>query len=159
MILLFKLSQNSYERTTSRPGADVWLWDVGWTSSTTRTWEEIFCTLVQTCQPPKGKKCEILNLEKSGAGKSSEKWVKSHEMSQISYRGDFQWGLWVLEVTYHLKAAGSKHHDQFYNLGLVISMFCWWSSQKRETVSLHIWWQNGAHLVHIFFSMPHLALE
>ena len=31
-------------------------------------------------------------------------------------------------------------------------MFCWRSSQKRETVSLHIWLQNGAHLVRIFFS-------
>ena len=55
--------------------------------------------------PSKGKKCEILNLEKSRAGKSSEKWVKSREMSQISFGGNFQQGLWVLEVTYHLKAA------------------------------------------------------
>ena len=38
------------------------------------------------------------------AGKSSEKWVKSSEMSQISYWKDFQWGLWVLEVTHHFKA-------------------------------------------------------
>ena len=43
--------------------------------------------------PSKGKKCEILNLEKCRAGKSSEQWVKSHEMSQISYRGNFQQGL------------------------------------------------------------------
>ena len=55
--------------------------------------------------PSKGKKCEILNLEKCRAGKSSEQWVKSHEMSQISYRGNFQQGLWVLEFTYHIKAA------------------------------------------------------
>ena len=38
------------------------------------------------------------------AGRSSEKRVKSHEMSQISKRKDFQQGLWVLEVTYHFKA-------------------------------------------------------
>ena len=38
------------------------------------------------------------------AGKSSEKWVKSREMSQISYWKDFQGRLWVLEVTYHFKA-------------------------------------------------------
>ena len=43
--------------------------------------------------PSKGKKCEFLNLEKCRAGKSSEQWVKSHEMSQISYRGNFQQGL------------------------------------------------------------------
>ena len=53
----------------------------------------LWTTLVQTCQPPKGKKCEILNMEKSRAGKSSEKWVKSREMSQISFRGNFQCGL------------------------------------------------------------------
>ena len=35
------------------------------------------------------------------AGKSSEKWVKSREMSQISEWKDFQRELWVLEVTYH----------------------------------------------------------
>ena len=33
-----------------------------------------------------------------------KKWLKSRELSQISYWKDFQWGLWVLEVTYHSKA-------------------------------------------------------
>ena len=33
-----------------------------------------------------------------------KKWLKSRELSQISYWKDFQWGLWVLEVTYHFKA-------------------------------------------------------
>ena len=37
------------------------------------------------------------------AGKSSEKWVKSSEMSQISKWKDFQWRLWVLKVTYRFK--------------------------------------------------------
>ena len=40
------------------------------------------------------------------AEKSSEKWVKSSEMSQISKWKDFQKGLWVLEqeVTYRFEA-------------------------------------------------------
>ena len=42
------------------------------------------------------------------AGKSSEKRVKSHEMSQISKKKDFQQGLWVLEVIYHLGAGAVK---------------------------------------------------
>ena len=35
------------------------------------------------------------------AGKSSKKWVKSSEVSQISKMKDLQLGLLVLEVTYH----------------------------------------------------------
>ena len=39
------------------------------------------------------------------ARKSCDKWVKSHEMSQISKWKDFQRRLWVLEVsTCHFKA-------------------------------------------------------
>jgi len=53
------------------------------------------------CQPPKGKKCKILRE----LGKVvHEKWVKSREMSQISWWKELQWGLWVLEVTYLFKA-------------------------------------------------------
>ena len=36
------------------------------------------------------------------ARKSSEKWVKSREMSQMSKWKNFQQGLWVLEVTVSL---------------------------------------------------------
>ena len=39
------------------------------------------------------------------AGKGSEKWVKSREMSQISKWNGLPEGLRVLEVTYHFKVA------------------------------------------------------
>ena len=44
-------------------------------------------TITHTCQPPKGKIENMWDSEPR-AGKSSEKWVKSHEMSQIS-SGDY----------------------------------------------------------------------
>ena len=71
--------------------------------------------------------------------KSSEKWVKYCEMSQISQWEDFQQGLWVLEVTCHFKAGAVKHHNQFYELSFVISTFVVGGHlATRETVSLHI---------------------
>ena len=78
-------------------------------------------------------------------------------MSQISKWKDFQGGLWVLEVTYqgpkltflygrqlattyHFKTgAVIKYHNQFYNLGFLISMFCWWSSlNMRNSKSVYL---------------------
>ena len=54
--------------------------------------------ILSDCQPPKGTTYD----SEPRAGKSSKiKWVKS---CQISKWKDFQWGLWVLEVTYHFKA-------------------------------------------------------
>ena len=53
------------------------------------------------------------------AGKSSEKWVKSREMSQISKWKDFQQELWVLEVTYHFKAGAVNIRINF-----MIFRFC-----------------------------------
>ena len=54
---------------------------------------------------PQKAKLKICETEPK-AGKSGEKWVKSHEMSQISYRKDLQWGLWVIRSwTHHFKAA------------------------------------------------------
>ena len=54
--------------------------------------------LVQTCQHPKDKKCD----SEPRAGKCSEKWVKCYEMSWIFSLKDFQWRLWVFEVTISL---------------------------------------------------------
>ena len=52
---------------------------------------------------PTPKRQKMWDYE-SRAGKSSKKWLKSSEMSQISKWKDFQWVSWVLEVTYHFKA-------------------------------------------------------
>ena len=51
--------------------------------------------------------------------------AKIREMSHISKWKDFQWGLWVFNVTYmyHFKAATENIHNQLYDLGFVISMF------------------------------------
>ena len=53
---------------------------------------------MRTWQPQNGKK---MWDSEPRAGKSSEKWVNSREMSQISEWKDFPRELWVLEVTYH----------------------------------------------------------
>ena len=88
---------------------------------------------------PKRQNWKYVRLLNLRAGKSSEKWVKSHEMSQISYRRDFQWGLWVIGSHTSLQSCSSKHHNQFYNFGFVISMFCWWPSwNKRNSKSAHL---------------------
>ena len=49
--------------------------------------------------PQKAKK---MSDSEPRARKSSEKWVKSREMSQISKWKNFQQGFWVLEVTVSL---------------------------------------------------------
>ena len=56
-------------------------------------------------------------------GKSNDKWVKGREMSQMSYWKDFQWRLWVLEVTYHFKAGAVNLTSHLRVIGFVISMF------------------------------------
>ena len=87
-------------------------------------------TITQTSQPPKGKIENMWDSEPR-AGKSSDKWVKSHEMPQISYRKDFQWGLWVIGSHTSLQSCSSKHHNQFYNLGFVISMVAILKQEKQ----------------------------
>ena len=42
-----------------------------------------------------------------------------------------------------LESWGCIHHDQFYKLGFVISMFCWQPLRNmKNNTSLHIWWQR-----------------
>ena len=64
---------------------------------------------------PQEAKLKICETEPR-AGKSSDKWVKSHEMPQISYRRDFQWGLWVIGSHTSLQSctqsSSSKWHYQ-----------------------------------------------
>ena len=69
----------------------------------------------QTCQPPKGKKkCETLNLELGKVVRNGQNVVR------------------ILESHISLKSCSSKHLDQFYNLGFVICMFCWWPSWNKR---------------------------
>ena len=80
---------------------------------------------------PQKAKLKIRETPEPRAGKSGEKWVKSHEMSQISYRKDFQWGLWVIRSHTSLQSCSSKHHNQFYNLGFAISMVAILKQEKQ----------------------------
>ena len=56
---------------------------------------------------PQKAKLKIRETPEPRAGKRGEKWVKSHEMSQISYRKDFQWGLWVIGSHTSLQSCSS----------------------------------------------------
>ena len=66
------------------------------------------------------------------AEKSSEKWVKSREMSKISYKKDFQWGLWGLEVTYHI-----TYH--FLWIELAIYGYLTWKQTLHVRLQNYFW--------------------
>jgi len=91
--------------------------------------------------------CRLANPQKeknvsvwTWAGKGSEKWVKSLEMSLISYWKDFQC-MEIMDVGSHmsLQSWGSKRQDQFYELGFVIFMSCWRPCWEKQ---LHFRWQR-----------------
>ena len=60
--------------------------------------------------PKRQKKWETLNLELVKVVRNGQNVVR------------------ILGSHISLKSCSSKHLDQFYNLGFVICMFCWWPS-------------------------------
>ena len=88
--------------------------------STTRT-----VKVLQTCQPPRDKNLEILNLELGKEVRSREK------LWNFSIWKDFQLGLLPLEVTYHFKATIV---DQMHLLGIFFRLSL---LQYRSKVSWH----------------------
>ena len=62
-----------------------------------------------------------------------KKWLKSRELSQISYGKDFQWGLWVLKVTYHFKAWAVN--ITILQFGFC-NFFCWRPSWNKRNSKL-----------------------
>ena len=98
-------------------------------------------------------------------GKSNDKWVKGREMSQMSYWKDFQWRLWVLEVTYHFEAGAVNLTSHLRVIGFVIS--CFLAAILRETASQLVAAASGGRLeecnqtrsLNVFFGLSWRSID
>ena len=98
--------------------------------------------------------------------KSNEKWVKGREMSQISYWKDFQWRLWVLEVTYHFKAGAVNITINFTSYRFC-NFYVFLAAILRETASQLVAAASSGRLeecnqtrtLSVFFELSWLSID